>query len=242
MSNKLLKMPRDISLEELKKNPMLKGTSDKNIELIWRSAKRASSYVSSQEIPKEPNPLKLAKWYRKEIEEYTAEIDKVEKECDMECVCCKGCAACCKQLIAITSTEFVAMQVAIDNLPNNTRKSIKENVGEQCKKLIENGITNSEINKYISDHEALQLKYFELDMKCPLLDENNACIIYDVRPFNCWTYRNYGSSKMCEQMALSDDAIKFDDWEHLGLERMLQARRPKAGLLILQFALNDYLK
>lgn len=237
----VMKWLKNSTLEDLKKDKKFAGVPEKIIEILYYSAKRADEYEVRREIPKEPNALKLAKWYREEIEEFCAEIDKVEELCGVRCSCEKGCAACCRQLIVISSTEVLVIQNEIDNLSKEQKKDLKRKVLEQCEKLENAGISEQEINSYVVNEELLQSKYFKLGLDCPFLNEEKLCSIYSVRPFNCWTYRNYGAKILCENNAFVSEAIKFDDWEHLGIERMFQARKPKNNLRILQVAIKEYL-
>lgn len=41
-------------------------------------------------------------------------------------------------------------------------------------------------------------KYMKLRMPCSLLDENNSCRVYEVRPTSCWIYKNYGYKEDCD--------------------------------------------
>lgn len=79
--------------------------------LIFKSGMTAKNYKFEQEIPKRPNPLKLSKWLSKEIEEVEKQIDLIEEEFEVKCTCEKGCSACCRQLIALSMSECLAIKL-----------------------------------------------------------------------------------------------------------------------------------
>lgn len=236
----LIENPNEIDYEEFRKNPAFKNTSEQYIRLLYVSIQKAAMYVPKQEIPQSPNPLKLSKWFCKEISDYMAQIDAIEQECGVKCVCSKGCAHCCKQLIAISMSEFLAMQPILDNLPREKRLKLKEEAIKQNIILKENGIVTMCSTSNIDIYE-YQKKYFDLQLKCPLLDENNSCLVYEVRPFNCSTYRNYGSPEDCKKDCSVHTVAKYDDWESVGLKRLYSARKPDRYIWILQDLLVRYL-
>ena len=100
--------------------------------LIFKSGMTAKDYKFEQEIPKRPNPLKLSKWLSKEIEEVEKQIDLIEEEFEVKCTCEKGCSACCRQLIALSMSECLAIKPYIENLSKDEREKLKRKVLEQC--------------------------------------------------------------------------------------------------------------
>lgn len=207
-------------------------------KLILKSGMTARDYKFEQEIPKRPNPLKLSKWLSKDIEEVEKQIDLIEEEFKVKCTCEKGCSACCRQLIALSMSECVAIKPYIENLPKGEKDELKKKVLEQCDILTRHNITNKEIN-IARNEKILQDKYFKLSMPCVFLDEENSCLIYNVRPSLCWSYRNYGNKMECEKDYDVASTIKYGDWEHRVFERILIARPPKKGLYILPFAIKE---
>lgn len=211
-------------------------------KLIIESGMTAKEYKFEQEIPKRPNPLKLSKWLSYEIEEVGRQIDKLEEEFDVECTCTKGCASCCKQLIALSMSECLAMKPYIENLCAEEKNKLKKTILEQCEILEKHNITNKEINN-MRNEKFLQNKYFNLNMTCAFLDNLNSCLIYKVRPSLCWSYRNYGNSLECEKNYDVESTIKYGDWEHRVFERILTARPPtREGLLVLPFAVKKMME
>ncbi len=210
---------------------------DKFDEILWQSGMTAKDYKFEQEVPNRPNPLKLSKWLAQEIEEVTEQIDKIENEIGMKCSCEKGCSACCNQLIAMSISECSAIQPYIKSFSKEKLEELKRKVLEQCDILEKNNLTNKEINK-IRNEKKLQKQYFDLNISCVFLDEENLCSIYRVRPSLCWSYRNYGDKADCEQNFDVSTTIKYDDWESRVFERILAARPTKEELYVLPFAIK----
>ena len=78
--------------------------------------------------------------------------------------CDKGCAFCCIQAgsIDITTLEGVRIRETISQMPRNRQKEIKKVLAREMK--------NREAGEIVP---------------CPFLQKNNACMIYEVRPFAC---------------------------------------------------------
>jgi len=78
--------------------------------------------------------------------------------------CEKGCGFCCKEAgsIDITTLEGLAIRKAMTELPKSRQKKLTRLFQQEIKKRE---------NKVIAP--------------CPFLMKNNACMIYEVRPFSC---------------------------------------------------------
>jgi Fe-S-cluster containining protein len=223
----------------------MENENQKLLFAIEKSAKLASEYKFKQEIPNSPNALKLSKWYANEIEEVTEQINTNEKNCNITCSCSKGCAACCQQLIVVGNVETQAFSLTIENLSTDEKALLKEKVESQCLILQANSITPeimaSPFYNEKQQHE-MQKKYFELQMQCPLLNDQNECIIYKQRPTLCWSYRFYGNKEQCSTSYDLSNSIKYFDWEHAVSIRLYEAKRPKRyDLVPIQFALKNLL-
>ncbi len=206
--------------------------------LVSKEAKR------TELIPKSPNPLTLSKWYAEEIKWANSQIDFVEKKNDAICTCTKGCHACCRQVIMISSAEILAIKPYLAGLTREQRKALFSKTSEICKKLKENGIDDSNI-LYLGEEACIniQKRYFDLNIECPLLDKTGACSIYPVRPSLCWSYRNYGDPKECDKSYSVETTIKYEDWEKIIFDRLLIVKKPsRKGMGMLPNALLELLK
>ncbi len=103
--------------------------------------------------------------------------DFVQKtnEFKTEQACEKGCGFCCKKAgsIDITTLEGLAIRKAMKGLSRSQQKNLTKGFQKEIKKR-EKGIVVS----------------------CPFLMKNNACIIYETRPFSC---RRIYSTHVCTQ-------------------------------------------
>lgn len=213
-------------------------------ELIKVSGEKVMKTKPIQDILKSPNALAFYKWYKKEIEWANLQIDSVENILGIKNSCYKGCSSCCKQPIGIVPIEMLAIQQFVKNLRRQERKKLYDHTLDICNKISESGIQTN-INLFRSENSIQEYmkQYYALGINCPLLSNNNTCLIYEIRPVNCWSYRVYGDPKDCELLHNPDHGIQFSDWETLILKRMLEVRtRKKDTVRLLPFALKNILE
>lgn len=103
---------------------------------------------------------------------YTA-FETETREYKKEAACEKGCGFCCKEAgnIDITTLEGMVIRSAMKGFARSRQKSLT--------KLFQQEIRKRE-NKVMAP--------------CPFLMKNNACMIYEVRPFSC---RRIYSTHVC---------------------------------------------
>ncbi|MDD9302517.1 MAG: YkgJ family cysteine cluster protein [Desulfobacter sp.] len=117
--------------------------------------------------------------------------------------CTRGCGFCCKEAgrIDITTLEGLRIRAAMEKLPKARQKTLT--------RLFRQEIKLRENNKTVA---------------CPFLMKNNACMIYEARPFSC---RRIYSVHVCSKdhpprvsqkvMALADETIKeLQTLDHTG--------------------------
>ncbi len=94
-------------------------------------------------------------------------------ELKRESACEKGCGFCCKEAgsIDITTLEGLAIRNAMKALPRSRQKTLTKLFQQEIKKR-EKGVVTP----------------------CPFLMKNNACMIYEDRPFSC---RRIYSTHVC---------------------------------------------
>ncbi|UCH22773.1 MAG: YkgJ family cysteine cluster protein, partial [Deltaproteobacteria bacterium] len=102
-------------------------------------------------------------------DEFEAEAFEFKKNA----ACKKGCAFCCTHFgyLDITTLEGIIIQDKINRMAKPARITLS-------KKLAQNK----------------RLKESQKIAKCPFLNKNNTCLIYDIRPFSC---RQLYSLKEC---------------------------------------------
>lgn len=140
------------------------------------------------------------KLYKNGIDYGNKKIDSIENKYNISAVCGVGCSACCNQLIIIRPCEVNIIKQALKKFSKEQKQIIKEKSQKILDTLdnlsfpyqLDMGLGNA----YNKDQE---LQYLSLDMKCPLLSDDNKCTIYEVRPLSCCYYRNYGKTEHCNK-------------------------------------------
>ena len=107
------------------------------------------------------------------LKEIYSEFDQKTNELKIERACEKGCGFCCKEAgtIDITTLEGLAIRKTMKGLSRSRQKSLTKLFRQEIKQR-EKGIIAA----------------------CPFLMKNNACMIYDTRPFSC---RRIYSTHVC---------------------------------------------
>nr|WP_321401677.1 YkgJ family cysteine cluster protein [uncultured Desulfobacter sp.] len=91
--------------------------------------------------------------------------------------CSRGCSFCCRQAgsIDITTLEGMAIRKAMEKMPKSRQKTLTKAFRNEIKQREEGNAA-----------------------PCPFLMKNNACMIYENRPFSC---RRIYSAHVCTQDA-----------------------------------------
>lgn len=122
------------------------------------------------------------------------DFEQKENEFKIERACTKGCGFCCKEAgsIDITTLEGLAIRKSMENLPRSRQKTLTKSFQKEIRQR-EKGIV----------------------VTCPFLMKNNACMIYETRPFSC---RRIYSTHVCSRdnppvvsrrtMEAADESIK----------------------------------
>ncbi len=103
--------------------------------------------------------------------------------------CTKGCSACCYQLIPLSQLEARYLTAIVERLPKIKRQKILGRFRDVYQKIEAAGILNDLMNTDTIQDDIVDfgLKYFQLGIPCPFL-ENNSCSIYIERPLRCREY------------------------------------------------------
>lgn len=202
-------------------------------DLIDKSSEKSRKFQSFT-LPEQNNKKAILRWYENAVDTVSKNIDDCEKLSSINNVCSTGCSHCCNQPIAIIQPEIDNILLKMESFTTSQRQSIKN----KAKNIISILEANDVATKYTSlktmpENQRVSYfeKYFSLDLPCPLLDDENKCLIYSVRPTNCWSYRAYHTTANCKISPLTHNTIKFDDWEKLLLTNFLKISKPKRGKL-----------
>lgn len=108
-----------------------------------------------------------------------------------DCVSChKGCSDCCHAVFDLSLVEAMylndAFKKAFSYGPE--RSKIIERASETDRQLTRMKKSLYRAEKNGASTEAIMDKASVLRVRCPLLDDNNQCILYEARPVTCRLY------------------------------------------------------
>jgi len=103
--------------------------------------------------------------------------------------CGRGCAACCRQPVALVDIEAHALAALVARMPEPRRGAIRARFADALQRLDEAGLKQPLAEAGASGAHgptvrALSLEAFALGIPCPFL-EDEACSIYADRPLAC---------------------------------------------------------
>ncbi len=93
--------------------------------------------------------------------------------------CKRGCDACCSDVAIVSNLEVKVIVDAIQKMPPERQKEIRQRTIEWVKKCEASGIDSGTSEPDIR-------AFHRANLVCPLLDTNeHVCTVYEVRPFAC---------------------------------------------------------
>ena len=101
--------------------------------------------------------------------------------------CSKGCDACCRQMVPITTTEAHALAHLLQNLPADLAVRIRARFKKNLTALHRAGLLDKLTHRHnLPPDQLAQLDrdYFAQNLPCPFL-EHRACSIHPHRPLAC---------------------------------------------------------
>ena len=104
--------------------------------------------------------------------------------------CRKGCGACCRQLVPLSTTDARRVVELVEEMPEPRRSTIRDRFAEARRRLQEGGLLEklSHTPDLVDgDERDLGLSYFWLGIPCPFLEEES-CSIHPDRPIPCREY------------------------------------------------------
>ena len=127
--------------------------------------------------------------YQALVKQVDAVFEKVQEEFS-ECVVCEvGCADCCHALFDLTLIEAMFIKRQFDKMiPDERRDELieKANVADRkvykLKRAASKALLEGKSETEILENMALQ------KIRCPLLDKNDKCEMYESRPITCRLY------------------------------------------------------
>ncbi|MGD8834660.1 MAG: YkgJ family cysteine cluster protein [Desulfobacteraceae bacterium] len=127
--------------------------------------------------------------YKALVNQVDAVFDKVEREYS-ECVACKkGCADCCHALFDLTLIEAIFIKSQFDKLiPQPLRDQIINRANESDRKVYKLKRTASKAYQEGKPEQEILEDMAHQRIRCPLLDDQNKCELYESRPITCRLY------------------------------------------------------
>lgn len=115
--------------------------------------------------------------------------------------CCKGCGACCRQLVPISSLEAERLRDVIAAMPTERQQMLRQRFESVRRRLEESGFMQKLLNyrsiEKWSELQDLGIQYFYLGIPCPFLEEES-CSIHPDRPLTCREYLVTSPAEMCK--------------------------------------------
>ena len=127
--------------------------------------------------------------YKALVDQVDAVFEKVQQEYS-ECVVCKvGCADCCHALFDLTLIEAMFIKSQFDKLiPKESREEIIKRANEADRKVYKLKRSASKaFQEGKSEREILEDMALQR-VRCPLLDGDDKCELYQSRPITCRLY------------------------------------------------------
>lgn len=119
--------------------------------------------------------------------------------------CERGCAACCRHLIPISTIEARSLADLVKSMPPDKRARVKARFASAIAQMEAAGMLDPSAPKgrfalTAREPEAswahVSRRYFELYIDCPFL-ENEACVIYKDRPMACREHQVTSPPELC---------------------------------------------
>ncbi len=120
-----------------------------------------------------------------------------------EITCTKGCGACCRQLVPISTIEANNLKELVANSPEPRRSELQRRFIDALSKIEAAGLSERLNTPESSTREWLTeigMAYFELGIACPFL-EDESCSIHPDRPLACREYLVTTPANNCQNPA-----------------------------------------
>lgn len=101
--------------------------------------------------------------------------------------CCKGCGACCRQLVPIAEVEARYIAELVSAMPEPRQSQVRARFDDALRRLADAGLLDKlhEPERWHREGATeFGLQYFRLGIPCPFL-EDESCSIHPDRPLKC---------------------------------------------------------
>lgn len=139
-------------------------------------------------VPAEPVPATaMLPTLRQAVDAAVAAAEARETDRGRNVSCKKGCSACCRQLVPISTVEAHAIRELVDSLPPVRRHGLRKRFAAAAERLRAAGLhdlLSDPAKRADGGTAALGRAYFALSLDCPFL-EDHSCSIHPERPLVC---------------------------------------------------------
>ena len=127
--------------------------------------------------------------YQSLVEQVEAIFKQVQTEYS-ECVACKvGCSDCCHALFDLTLIEAMFIKHQFDKvIPEEDRQMIIERANAADRKVYKLKREASKAHQEGKSEDEILKEMAEKRIRCPLLDDDDKCEMYESRPITCRLY------------------------------------------------------
>lgn len=133
----------------------------------------------------------------------TALSDKIVEIAEKETVqrghaisCCKGCGACCRQLVPVSPVEARHIARLVGQMPEPRRQEILRRFAAARDRLEQAGLWETLSRPEDASRSPIGMQYFRLGIACPFL-EGESCSIHPDRPLTCREFLVISPAKNC---------------------------------------------
>jgi len=140
-------------------------------------------------LPRKSNPAinHILSEYGRLLSQVDRWFASVQRKHPKEVVCGKGCYDCCLGLFDISLLDAYYLRQGFNQLPKSIQQKIincAEKILQQIRKIQPNLDPPYFLSEFADeDIDVLCAKFPEI--RCPLLDEQNQCLVYNYRPMTC---------------------------------------------------------
>ncbi len=164
---------------------------------------------SSQPVPAGPAPIET--WLpilQAQADEAAGLAQQAAGRAGKRVSCRKGCAACCRQLVAISLVEARALARLVAETPEPRQSEIRARFAQAAQRLAEISAAardapgdpdREELPLVETDQQRLGAAWFARRIACPFLDDE-ACSIHASRPLVCREYLVTSPSEACSRL------------------------------------------
>lgn len=160
------------------------------------------------DVPTGPiTPAALLPLYRALVDRLMAMSFKATEEAGKPISCGKGCAACCRQVVAISALEARELMKLVERLPEPIRSRVRQRFTDARRRLAAEAphlIPRLQYpREFPLDTAAtfeMAREYLRLGIECPFLEEET-CTIYEERPVTCRQYAVVSPPEHCATLS-----------------------------------------